>query len=237
MLPSNKVPSMIPSRLTVCVRAKTILGLAFVVFSFASSGYTRGDDVRPEYLPLPSALEQKCLTALDAKIDFEFDHAPLRDVVEFCRDAMQIPIWIDETSLQDEGIDSSIPITISLSGVSFRSALKYLLEPSGLTHLVESEVLKITTVAVAEESQTTRVYPVGDLATTADELEQLAQAIHVATNYLSHSQEVSEHLVSVPMAKALVLQESRRVQDAALQVLRDLRQAKSLSKAVDNRLS
>src|SRR5262249_29740363 len=55
------------------------------------------------------------------------------------------------------------PITLQLSGVTFRSTLKLLLEPQQLTYVVEDEVMKITTTTKASDRLSTRVYPVGDL--------------------------------------------------------------------------
>ncbi len=55
------------------------------------------------------------------------------------------------------------PINLKLSGASFRSVLKLLLEPLQLTYVIEDEVMKITTATKAADKLTTRVYPVGDL--------------------------------------------------------------------------
>ncbi|MDX1970300.1 MAG: hypothetical protein SFV23_24225 [Planctomycetaceae bacterium] len=110
-----------------------------------------------------SPQEQRIVSALSERTDLEFTDVPLSDVIEFLRDYHQIPIWIDQTALQDEGIDTSLPITISLSGISLRSGLRLLLEPQGLTYIIEDEVMKITTQALADEALSTRVYPVADL--------------------------------------------------------------------------
>ncbi len=110
-----------------------------------------------------SPQEQRIVAALSERTDLEFTDVPLSDVIEFLRDYHQIPIWIDQTALQDEGIDTSLPITISLSGISLRSGLRLLLEPQGLTYIIEDEVMKITTQALADEALSTRVYPVADL--------------------------------------------------------------------------
>jgi hypothetical protein len=55
------------------------------------------------------------------------------------------------------------PVTLKLAGVSLRSVLKLLLEPSQLTWLIEDEVMKITTATKASDRLSVRVYPVGDL--------------------------------------------------------------------------
>jgi hypothetical protein len=50
-----------------------------------------------------------------------------------------------------------------MKGITLRSALRLLLQPLGLTYIIEDEVMKITTQAKADEKTSTRVYPVGDL--------------------------------------------------------------------------
>ncbi len=111
-----------------------------------------------------SPREQAIASALSQRTELAFTDQPLSDVIEFLKDYHQIPIWIDQTALNDEGIDpSTTQVTIELSGVSLRSGLRLLLEPQGLTYLIQDEVMKITTKAVADELLFTRVYPVADL--------------------------------------------------------------------------
>ena len=54
-------------------------------------------------------------------------------------------------------------VTVSLSGVTLRSALKLMLKEIDLTYVIRDEVLKITTPEEAENELLTKVYPVADL--------------------------------------------------------------------------
>lgn len=110
-----------------------------------------------------SPQEQRISAELNARTDLAFTDVALSEAIDFLRDYHQIPIIIEETALSDEGIDSSIPVNIELSGISLRSALRLLLEQHGLTYVIEDEVMKITTETSANERLTTRVYPVADL--------------------------------------------------------------------------
>lgn len=112
-----------------------------------------------------SPAEEKIQSALlDPRgVDIEFIDTPLKDAMDFLADAHDITIIIDQVALTDEGIASDEPLNQVLSGISLRSALKILLEPLGLTYVVEDEVMKITTITKADEKLSTRVYPVGDL--------------------------------------------------------------------------
>jgi hypothetical protein len=92
------------------------------------------------------------------------DYSPeeLRRMQEELRQG--INIWFDEKAISDDGsVSLDDPVTLKLSGVSFRTVLKLLLTPRQLTWLIEDQVLKITTQTESDAKLQTRVYPVGDL--------------------------------------------------------------------------
>ncbi|HUG92945.1 MAG TPA: hypothetical protein VML55_19035, partial [Planctomycetaceae bacterium] len=96
-------------------------------------------------------------------VDIEFIDQPLKEAMEYLADAHGITIILDEKALQDDGIQTDEPLNHVLSGITLRSAMRIMLEPLGLTYIIEDEVMKITTKVVADEALSTRVYPVGDL--------------------------------------------------------------------------
>jgi uncharacterized membrane protein YgcG len=110
-----------------------------------------------------SPAEERIQAALSETTEVEFVDTSLTDAMEFLADLHDITIILNETALSEEGIASDEPITQVLSGISLRSTLKIILEPLGLTYIIEDEVMKITTEIDAEEQLSTRVYPVGDL--------------------------------------------------------------------------
>ena len=100
---------------------------------------------------------------LEAPVALEFIETPLQDVVDFVRDVADIEVQIDRRALDDMGLDTSMPITINLRGVSLRTGLQLMLRDMGLTYAIENEVLLITTHEEAENRLETRMYPVTDL--------------------------------------------------------------------------
>ena len=112
-----------------------------------------------------SPAEEKIQAALidPQGVEIEFIDTPLKEAMDFIADANGITIIMDEPALTEEGISIDEPINRILSGVTLRSALKIILEPLGLTYIIEDEVMKITTSLAAEDKLSTRVYPVGDL--------------------------------------------------------------------------
>ena len=112
-----------------------------------------------------SPAEEKIQAALiDPRgVEIEFIDTPLKDAMDFIADANDITIILDDQALTEEGVAIDEPLNKILSGITLRSALKIILEPLGLTYIIEDEVMKITTIIAAEEKLSTRVYPVGDL--------------------------------------------------------------------------
>ena len=107
--------------------------------------------------------ETQILKLLAKPTTVEFIDLPLEDCITYLKEYHGINIWLDKTTLIDEGVALDQPMNLQLAGVTLRSVLKLLLEPLQLTYVIEDEVMKITTSTKAGEKLTTRVYPVGDL--------------------------------------------------------------------------
>ena len=107
--------------------------------------------------------ERRIHRALSETTEVSFTDNPLEEALNYLEDLHHIEIWMDKQALQDEGVNSDQQVNLVLSGISLRSALRLMLEPLGLTYLIEDEVMKITTQAKADEKMSTRVYPVADL--------------------------------------------------------------------------
>ena len=87
---------------------------------------------------------QQIQAALEETTRVEFIDTSLNDAMEFLSHQHNITILLDERGLAEIDIELNEPITQVLSGVSLQSALKIILEPLELKHVVEDEVLKIT---------------------------------------------------------------------------------------------
>ncbi len=119
----------------------------------------------------PGAAEAAIERALNQKIDkFEFDQVPLNNVVAQLSKHFGINILLDGKALDDASIDPSMTkVTMSLRGVSLRSALDLLFRGLGLTWTINRELLVITTPEVADDHLITRVYDVANLVRCRDE--------------------------------------------------------------------
>ncbi len=158
------------------IRLLSIICL-FGLTAVPSEAADRSETIKIVSYPVLSPIEGKIRDALEERTELAFTDTPLTDALDFLRDVHQITILIDTAALQDEGVDPNSPVNLELSGITFRSALRLLLRPLQLTYVIEDEVLKVTTQAKADENFVTRVYPVHDLASDADDLASVIQAI------------------------------------------------------------
>ena len=105
--------------------------------------------------------ERAIFKSLNERGEVAFNAQPLSGVMKFFSDTYAIPIVIDDKALEEENITRDEPITLNLPAISFRSALKLILEPLQLTYVIQDEVMRIT--GKKTSANVVRVYPVGDL--------------------------------------------------------------------------
>jgi hypothetical protein len=131
----------------------------------------------PSIGPESGAAEVKVLAALAEDTRMEFIETPLEQVVAFLRDQHNINIELDKASLDEIGIGTDVPVTLSLKGVSLRSALQLMLRDLGLTYIAENEVLVIVTPESAKSRPEVRVYNIADLIGEGESAELLAKTL------------------------------------------------------------
>ncbi|TWT31335.1 ECF RNA polymerase sigma factor SigE [Thalassoglobus neptunius] len=110
-----------------------------------------------------SPQEERILQLLGETTNLEFPGSPLSDVTAFLSEHNNIPVYIDQKALGDEGLSADDPISINIQNVPLSTGLKLMLEPLDLTYLVKDDLLYITTKYSAEEEYVTRVYDVRSL--------------------------------------------------------------------------
>jgi hypothetical protein len=109
--------------------------------------------------------EKKLDEALKSPTAIEFVQTPLGDVIDYLRDLHRIEIQLDKRELDSMGLGPDTLVTISLKGISLRSALRLLLDDLGLKFVVHDEMLLVTSPTKADNDfLTTKAYQMGDLA-------------------------------------------------------------------------
>lgn len=100
--------------------------------------------------------------ALDSVVTFDFNEAPLAEVVAFLVEDRGIPILIDKKALDDVGLSGDTPVTLAVRDMTMRSALRLVLRPLDLGFTVRHEVLLVTTPEELDNQLEIRVYSVAD---------------------------------------------------------------------------
>lgn len=114
------------------------------------------------------------LTAADEKVrqieqtlakpvTFDFADSTLSDVMDFLRDFTGQNIVLDRPALEEEGVSADTTVSLKLTGVSLRSALRLVLDQVNLTYVIRDDVLLVTSKTRVTGMLRTRVYPVADL--------------------------------------------------------------------------
>jgi hypothetical protein len=199
-----------------------------------------GEDLPPaqsespvEFLPQPTSVEATILLALDRPTTFEFVQKPLQDVINDLKDLHDIEIRLDDKALVDAGIAMDMPITLSrMNGIRFKTVLELLRRQYGLYHLIQDEMLLLTSkeVAEAEENMIIRVYPVADLIDQAgfnSLIELITETVH--KDSWEDCGTGKGKIEPSSTSKSLVIAQTRHIHDQVLQLLRSLRSARRLA--------
>ncbi len=101
-------------------------------------------------------IEDGIRSKLNQRVDVEFNAIPLHVFVEFLADKLNVPILIDNRSLEEENVTREEPITISLKEAKVTNILPLVLKPMQLTYKIDREV--VTICAVKDGSNIVRYY-------------------------------------------------------------------------------
>lgn len=110
--------------------------------------------------------DREILEKLNMKITLPFDQPmPLSTVMDFIRTSMEMNLLVDAPALAEAGVTTDMLIETKLSNITLKNYLKHILEPYGLTYVVDSEALKITGKNRRSGRVRTVNYQVADLVT------------------------------------------------------------------------
>jgi hypothetical protein len=159
--------------------------------------------------------------------DLSFVDTPLSEVASNISDRMKITIILDETALMEEGVATDQPITLKLGAVTCDSALNLMLDPHGLTTIVDRGCLVITTQVKADEILGTVLYDVRDLTDGGFRPQALRDLITEASGPGMSSG--SGRLETVPRG-ALIVRATQKTQREIALLLSDIRATRTAAK-------
>jgi type II secretory pathway component GspD/PulD (secretin)/tetratricopeptide (TPR) repeat protein len=111
---------------------------------------------------------------MGSTVSIDFRNKPLEEAIDELRVMSGVNMITDATALAYAGVDTKAPITLTLNGVSLKTALDCLLQNAQLTYVIHNGIIKITTrEAKAKLSNEVKHFAVHDLITPRDDMAQL----------------------------------------------------------------
>lgn len=104
---------------------------------------------------------------LAVPVTVDFQNKPLKDVVGWLQTEHKLAVLLDARALNDAGIAIDKPISERLNNEPLYLLLDRLRRPDGLTWYVENDVVRITTIEMANLHIVSPAYNVGDLIEAA----------------------------------------------------------------------
>lgn len=103
------------------------------------------------------ANDQQVEKTLNQMSRAEFIETPLEDVIEKFSEFHKIGIQIDQVALASVGVDCRTPVTLAADGIPFKTMLRLVLKPLGLTWIVRDGILLITTHEAQKNAAVQRI--------------------------------------------------------------------------------
>jgi len=123
---------------------------------FRSGGREKGSHL--------SSAERKIRQQLETPVSIKFRNRPLGEVMNDLSAMTGVPIVIDHRALSEVRVSAETPISIRpLENIRLKSALNLILEQLELTHVIDNDVLEITSIESKRSRVWTDTYPVKDL--------------------------------------------------------------------------
>ena len=110
-------------------------------------------------------------------LDPDFNGTPLKTVLEQISDDLKVQFWIDQTELDTLGVAVDSPITLSMSTITLRQALKLMLEPLELTYIVRENWIEITSRDKAESDPRIAYYELSYILPDGSHIPSLMMSI------------------------------------------------------------
>jgi len=122
--------------------------------------------------PQQSHARREIEQALDSQASIDALDEPLIDVIRGLRESSEINFVLDVPAIEREGVTTNTSVSLKLSGITLRSALRILLSDLNLAWVIEDGAIRITSAAQAADTFHVEAYRVGKLLVADEAKEQ-----------------------------------------------------------------
>lgn len=120
--------------------------------------------------------------ALRQTVSVQLMEAPLYEAIPHLSDLAQVRIIVDHLALDDLGISSDAPVSLSLTDVPLETTLDLALREFDLTTIIQDGLLTVTSRDRAAEERYTALYDISRLTTAEGDASDLINAIQTTTS-------------------------------------------------------
>jgi hypothetical protein len=171
----------------------------------------------------PQEQEDAWRKALAERVTLQFRDVPLREVLVAIAAERHLPLYLDDSACQDEGIDIDARIAWSVENRPLREALVDLLQPRHLDGYLDEGRLVVTPLIGCRDAMETRLFDVSELA-AAKHPEQLLELLMEATSGAWELLDGIGGSVLLLTPRVLIIRQTPHVQAEVTQFLEELRQ-------------
>ncbi len=116
-------------------------------------------------------------TKLERKAQCDFLGVPLKVALNELLKDLDVPVWICEEELDNIGVDSDQPVTMTIEDTSLASILKRILDPLNLAYRVNSSNIQVTSRDDVNADPVNATYELAYLSTKALDMNVVVQAV------------------------------------------------------------
>jgi len=209
-----------------------IASISLAIVVIASPKRSRGQEPWPSVRTSASLVEEKVYKSLSDSTEVEFVDVPVAEALAFLADKHGSPIKLDGRALKELEITSDAPVSLSVKGITLRSALRLLLNDLNLEFIVQNEVILVTSPTRMSKFKEVRIYNVSELTgdESADYLADVLRKLDKSAGPLRNAEgeKIKSSRTIVVYDDTLLVQDTTKGHEVLSRLLRAIEQAKSL---------
>ncbi|QDS94453.1 ECF RNA polymerase sigma factor SigE [Roseimaritima multifibrata] len=158
------------------------------------------------WVNLDTKAADRILEQLSESADCQFYEVPLSEALTTLSAQQDLPFWIDERALEEEGLTADLPVTLTRTKTTLQNLLHELLDSVDLTLTIEGDAFKVTTHSDAEDQLLTRIYWLEGTGIPLAQAEEMIETIQMSVHVNSWDQMGgSSSMMTIPSKRPAIL--------------------------------
>lgn len=148
----------------------------------------------------------RILEKLSEESNCQFYELPLSEALSTLSAQHDLPFWIDQRALEEEGLTADLPVTLTRAKTTLQNLLQELLDSVDLTLTIEGDAFKVTTLSDAEDQLLTRIYWLEGTGIPLAQAEEMIKTFQMSVHVNSWDQMGgSSSMMTIPSKRPAIL--------------------------------